>query len=101
MDHHSNKIHQRTLKLIYNVTPNLSFGELLVKDKSVSIHQKNFQLLATEIFKGKNRIGSKRNFPICGENLNNISMLHRKMTKAVYNGSETLSSLSQKNWELI
>ena len=47
MEHHINKIQLRALKLIYNDTPNLSFDELLVK--SVSIHQKSLQLLATEI----------------------------------------------------
>ena len=47
MEHHINKIQQRALKLIYNDTPNLSFDELLVK--SVSIHQRSLQLLATEI----------------------------------------------------
>ena len=46
-EHHINKIQRRALKLIYNDTPNLSFDELLVK--SVSIHQKSLQLLATEI----------------------------------------------------
>ena len=31
-----------------------TFSELLSKDKSVKIHQRNLQLLATEIFKTKN-----------------------------------------------
>ena len=31
-----------------------SFDELLGKDKSISIHQRNLQLVATEIFKVKN-----------------------------------------------
>ena len=42
-----NRIYERALKLVYNDTPNLSFDELLVK--SVSIHQRSLQLLATEI----------------------------------------------------
>ena len=46
-EHHINKIQRSALKLIYNDTPNLSFDELLVK--SVSIHQRSLQLLATEI----------------------------------------------------
>ena len=36
------------------MTPYLSFRDLLLKDKSVSIHQKNPQLLAIEIFIAKN-----------------------------------------------
>ena len=30
--------------------------ELLAKDKSISVHQKNLQFLATEIFKSKMRV---------------------------------------------
>ena len=35
-----NKIHERALKLVHDDSPYLSFDELLIKDKSVSIHQK-------------------------------------------------------------
>lgn len=49
MEHHMDKIHERTLKVVYNDIPNLSTDELLVKDKSVSIYQRNFQLLPIEI----------------------------------------------------
>ena len=48
-----NSLHERALKVVcrdYNAT----FSELLSKDKSVTIHQRNLQLLATEIFKTKN-----------------------------------------------
>ena len=48
------KIHERALRLVYDDSPYLSFDELLIKDKSVSIHQKNLQFLATEIVKVKN-----------------------------------------------
>ena len=34
-------MHERALNLVYNGTPNVSFDKLLVKGKSVSIHQKN------------------------------------------------------------
>ena len=33
-----NKIHERALRLVYDDSPYLSFDELLIKDKSVSIH---------------------------------------------------------------
>ena len=48
-----NRIHERALRLVYQDN-NLSFAELLEKDNSVIIHQKNLQVLATEIFKLKN-----------------------------------------------
>ena len=53
-----NKLHERALRLVYDDSPYLSFDELLmlIKDKSVSIHQKNLQFLATEIVKVKNGV---------------------------------------------
>ena len=48
-----NRIHDRALRLIYQDN-SLSFAELLEKDISVTIHQRNLQVLATEIFKLKN-----------------------------------------------
>ena len=54
MKHRINRIYKMALKLAYNGTPNLSFDELSIKDKSVNIHQINLSLLsATEIFKTK------------------------------------------------
>ena len=53
MEHRINSIHKRSLKLVYQDSHNLRFQELLFKDKSVSAHQKNLELLATEIFKSK------------------------------------------------
>ena len=46
------EIHERALRLVYDDSPYLSFDELLIKDKSVSIPQ----FLATEFFKVKNGV---------------------------------------------
>ena len=40
-------------KLIYNDSPNLSYNELLVKDKSVSIHQRKVELVDTKNVKNR------------------------------------------------
>ena len=45
-------IHERALCIVYQDFQS-SFSTLLVKDNSLTIHQKNLQLLATEIFKVK------------------------------------------------
>ena len=42
-----NKIDERGSRLVYDDNPYLSFDELLIKGKSVSIHQRNLQFLAT------------------------------------------------------
>ena len=54
-----NKIHERALRLAYKNETFLSFDDLLKRDKSLSIHQKNLQILATEICKTKNDLGPK------------------------------------------
>ena len=45
----TNKIHERALRISYKDSCS-SFEELLLKANTVSIHHKNLQLLATEIF---------------------------------------------------
>ena len=44
-----NKLHERALRLVYN-DKSSSFRELLEKDNSVTIHERNIQVLLTEIF---------------------------------------------------
>ena len=47
-----NHIHERALRTVYDDYSS-SFEDLLNKDKSVTIHQRNLQQLAIEIFKVK------------------------------------------------
>ena len=101
-----NKIHEKALRLVYDDSPYLSFDELLIKDKSVSIHQRNLQLLATEIFKVKNRVftGSTENifhFVNKPYDLRNNRIPFRKRNWRVFYGTENLSSLATRIWELI
>ena len=101
-----NKIHERALRLVYDDSPYLSFDELLIKDKSVSIHQRNLQLLATEIFKVKNGVSTGLtedifHFVNKPYDLRNNRILFRKRNRTVFYGTESLSSLAQRIWELI
>ena len=50
-----NNIHERALRLTYKDNKS-SFKQLLEKDHSVTVHQKNLQVLVTEIFKVKNNL---------------------------------------------
>ena len=45
-----NKLHERALRIVYNDTI-MSFEELLVKDKTFTIHHQNIQSLAIEMCK--------------------------------------------------
>ena len=53
-----NGLHKRALSLVYDDFSS-SFSELLEKDKSVTIHHRNLQTPAYEIFKVKNNMRVK------------------------------------------
>ena len=52
-DRKTNRLHERYLRTIYNDKQS-SFYELLEKDGSVLIHERNLQVLATEMYKISN-----------------------------------------------
>ena len=51
-----NSIHKRALQAVY-LDYSSSFAELIEKDKSITIHQRNIQLVAIEMFKTAKEIG--------------------------------------------
>ena len=61
-----NYLHERALRIAYNDKVS-TFQELLNQDKSVTIHIKNIQILATEIYKVKNGMAPAILNP-CGAN---------------------------------
>ena len=100
-----NSLHERTLWVVYR-DYNATFSELLSKDKSVTIHQRNLQILAKEIFKTKNELNPK----IMGEiftfknvdyDLRNNTSLKIGNLKTVYYGTESLTNLGAKIWNLL
>ena len=50
LNHKINRLHERCLRVIYN-DGHSSYDELLNLDNSVSIHHRNLQILATEMFR--------------------------------------------------
>ena len=54
LNNHINNIHERALRIVFT-----SFEELLKKDRSVAIHQRNLQIPTTEIFKTKNGLNQE------------------------------------------
>ena len=57
MNKRINKIHEKALRLVYKDEKNLSLDDLTKKGKSISIHQRHLQILATEIYKVRNDLG--------------------------------------------
>ena len=109
MEHRINRIHERTLRLIYPNYANqhqLLFKELLEKkNKTVSIRQRKLQALATEIYKTKNKVSSEVvnslfEFFNKNYNLRNTSILKKKVYFIVHYGNESLLSLAPKNGNL-
>ena len=93
-------MNKRALSLVYNDFSS-SFSELLEKDKSVTIHHRNLQALAFEIFKVKNNMAPEiltEIFPQKESNysLRNSTAMQVRSIKTVMYGSETISSLGPK-----
>ena len=101
-----NGLQDRCLRLLYN-DKQLTFEELLEKDDSVSIHIRNLQTLATEMYKvikGDSTETMKEIFRIReenGYNLRHQNIFKRPIVNSVYNDTETVSFLRPKIWELI
>ena len=100
-----NKLHERALRIVYRDDIS-TFKQLLNEDKSVTVHDRNIQLLAIEMYKVKNNISpcSLSDFVSIKE-LNNemrqISDSERNKPNTVYNGTETIRILGPKIWDLI
>ena len=89
-----NKLHERALRLVFNDRQS-TFEELLNIDKSVTIHHRNLQVLATELYKVRHRLApelindifKKRNVTY---NFRKNSTFETRNIKSVYYGSETI-----------
>ena len=103
MNNRINTLYKTALRLVYTNKPNFSFDNLLKENKSSKIHQKNLQILATEIYKVKNDLGPKImadifHFVEKPYNLRNNSIMQRQANRTVYFGTESISSLAPKLW---
>ena len=94
MNNRINRLHDRALRLVYK-NENLSFEELLELDGSFTVHERNLQILATEMYKIKNNLSSPflRNFFPPTENPYNLRTNPEFKScniYSTYNGSETI-----------
>ena len=107
-----NGLHYRALRMICQDN-NSSFEELLRKDGSVTIHHRNLQFLATEMYKVNLGIGppfmeevfsrnTNANFADASANTRLQSAFYNPANpKKVNTGLETLRCLGPKIWEMI
>ena len=100
-----NRLHERALRLVYKDS-NSTFEELLGMDNSFSIHHRNLQKLATEMFKVKNNLSPifmKSVFPDTSNpyNLRNKPEFKTSNVRTVSYGTETLTFRGPKTWLLV
>ena len=100
-----NNLHKRSLRLVYK-DKKLTFHELLDKDDSVTIHQRNLQRLATEMYKVKNNLSplpTQKLFKakVHHYDLRNKSSWESDNMRTVKYGTETLINMGPKTWKLV
>ena len=99
------KLQERALRIVYqdNVS---SFEELLKKDNSARVHQRNLKTLATEIYKIKNNLSPQIIQDIFPQEkkiytLRNKNHLTLSNSKSVSYGIESLRYLGPKIWNML
>ena len=100
-----NKLHERALRFVYN-DKSSSFRELLERDNSVTIHERNIQVLLTKIFKVKSGAAPEImteifKFKDHSYDLRKNNCLERRIIKSCKYGSETVSNLGAKLWDIL
>ena len=112
MNRKINNLHYRALRLVYKDELS-TYEDLLRRDGSVSIHNKNLQLLVIEMYKVDKGLSPTFMKDIFTRNENaqsdNVSSRTRSKStyynysnpRTVHFGLETLRSLGPKLWELV
>ena len=100
-----NSIHERALRITYQDNTS-TFQELLNKDNSVSIHHRNLQVLATEMFKIHRGLSPEilRETSVSktsSYNLRRNDTFGKRKVHYVYHGTESLLFLGPKIWDLV
>ena len=99
-----NKIHERTLRIVYNDDQS-PFNELLNRDNSFTIHKRNVQTLAIEIYQAINGLSPEimnQVFPLKEYNVHRSRFPFKTINvKSVSYGTETLWSMGPKIWALV
>ena len=101
-----NRLHERYFGITCSDNKS-SFTHLLEIDNLVSVHHRNIQVLLTELYKFVNSLSSKllsdslklNNLTVY--NIRNRSTFYSRPVRTVLHGTESLSHLTRKIWELV
>ena len=100
MHNRINKLHERALRVVYK-DKNLTFEDLLEKDQAFTIHERNLQKLAVEMYKVKNGL--------CPEVMKDLFVLKAygeedfilPKVRTVNRGIETIRYRGPKTWAIV
>ena len=95
-----NKLHERALRVVYKDRSS-TFEQLLEKDGSFSIHERNLQKLATEMFKVKNNLCPKPFQSLFKTRERGNGDFVLPQVRTVNRGEETVRYRGPITWEMV
>ena len=99
------KLRERSLRMLYR-DYNSTFTQLSEKNNTITLHMKNLQFLAMKMYKMKNQIQPRLLSEIVtlretSYNFRTTSEFRPYDPKTVHQGTESLSFLGPKIWDLV
>ena len=100
LNHKINHLHERALRVVYK-SNSLTFKQLLEMDKSFTIHERNLQKLATEMYKVKHNMCPKPFQDVFTPAVRGRNDCIIPSAETVNRGLETIRYRGPKTWELV
>ena len=104
LNHRINRLHERALRITYKDDKS-SFNELLAKDESFTVHERNIQTLAIELYKVAYGLSPKIMdliLPLnCQDEFPRQNTFKTFNVKTVSWGTETIAHLGPKIWSIV
>jgi len=100
LNHKINQLHERALRVVYK-NSSLTFQQLLEMDKSFTIHERNLQKLAIEMYRVKHSICPKPFQELFTPVVRGRNEWVIPSAKTVNKGLETIRYRGPKTWELV
>ena len=101
-----NRLHERALRIIYKDDQS-SFEELLKKDNGFTVHEKNLQTLAIEVYKTKHHLSNDLIGEFFTKRVYNRAPLRTQSeyvvprVNSVHNGDDSIRHLGPLIWEMV